>query len=401
MKIFEMIDMKTGVTKYYKRKNNMCLENNLTSRLVSYVLRGDRMHHKNYKFNKVEYDNQHLEDDVLYNNNNDELLNEENIKLRRNLQRLKDQNTILRKEMKTTHQQTNKSSSILNDILECVEELEYEKKVILPINKDKEGLIQLSDLHLNSVIDIEGNVFDFDIADKRLNKLFRESDDIFKRNNINKITIALTGDIFNLDSHIEKKMTNEYNKSVGFIKGFQLLIKYLDELVKKYNVSFVSVVGNESRLSEKFPNIDILASDNFDYLLFQLIKMRYNKTATFLNGGDKIEEVIKIKDKNIHLSHGNYIKQSKGGDKNTRIKMLDLDTIKLRWLKKSNIILDFFIFGHIHSALNGLEFARSGSLCGSDGYADKQLNIISDEPSQNVIIISKDNVRVNITSLSV
>lgn len=400
MKIFEMIDMKTGVTKYYKRKNNMCLENNLTSRLVSYVIRGDRMHHKNYKFNKVDYDNQYLEDGVLYNKDNDELLNEENIKLRRSLQRLKDQNMVLRKEMRTTHQQVNKSSTILNDILECVEELEYENKIITPINKDKEGLIQLSDLHLNSTISIEGNVFNFDIADKRLNKLFRESDDIFKRNNINKITIAFTGDIFNLDSHMEKRMTNEYNKSVGFIKGFQLLIKYLDELVKKYNVSFVSVVGNESRLSEKFPNIDVLASDNFDYLLFQLIKMRYNKTATFLNGGDRIEEVIRIKNKNIHLSHGNYIKQSKGGVNNTRIKMLDLDTIKLRWLKKSNTIVDFFIFGHIHSALNSLEFARSGSLCGSDGYADKQLNIISDEPSQNVIIITDDYIRTNIISIN-
>jgi uncharacterized phosphosugar-binding protein len=49
----------------------------------------------------------------------------------------------------------------------------------------------------------------------------------------------------------------------------------------------------------------------------------------------------------------------------------------------------YLIHGHLHSTMITDYSARSGSLCGTNAYAEKQLNLHG-RASQNILIIDKD-----------
>lgn len=71
MNLYLMEDIETGEIKYYSKKKNMCEIENLTGRLVTYVLNNKRNHHKGYTFRKFDvptYDDYEVEDIVDIDN---------------------------------------------------------------------------------------------------------------------------------------------------------------------------------------------------------------------------------------------------------------------------------------------------------------------------------------------
>lgn len=246
-------------------------------------------------------------------------------------------------------------------------------------------IVQLSDLHFGKVVNLQNNKFNFDVAEARLNTYAREIEDIANKYEVKEMIICFTGDLFNLDSHLDTLLSNESNRAVNFIKGIDILTNFIKRLGTRYRLSFVGIVGNESRIRayEDQSNIDEVSSNNFDYIAFQTLS-RIFPGIPKLNECNTLKHVFEVNGKNIGIFHGDKI------NRHTR-EELTKQSVSLYEL--SGKYIDYMLFGHIHEYLITATFARSGSLVGADNYAQNQLNIINSKASQNVFLVSQAGIK--------
>ena len=308
------------------------------------------------------------------------------LKVKKQLQKRMDTQRIERKTLRSE----NRWSSIIEDtfekLLERVEVFKPNKPTGKKVETEssKVGVMFISDLHIGEVVDLDDNQFNSIIAEKRLNEYTDRCIERFDQEHITDINLVFTGDLLNLDNHTDKKLTNEAQRAESFEKLYGIISSMIDRLLDEdFSLKIASCVGNEGRFNsfETMSNVNKIALDNFDYMLLMMLRVRYEKQdeINFLNNGDKIEDMIEINGKHFILLHGNNLKHNKLAD--------EVEKVKLRWWKKTNIMADFVVFGHIHSPLITNTFARSGSLVGANGYSDTRLNIPTSCASQNIGIV--------------
>lgn len=304
------------------------------------------------------------------------------IKTKRQLQKRMDTQRIERKAWRLENRSTGIIQDTLSELLDRVKE--FDNFGIVKRNTEfsnKEGLMMLNDWHIGEVVNLEDNKFNFEIARQRAEKYVTRAMEEFDVKNISEITMCFVGDMLNLDSHEDKKLTNEAARAVALEELFKITSMVIDTLLREgFELKLVGVVGNESRIKsmEFMSVVDGLAADNFDFILFMMLKARYYNCdyITFVNSCDRIEEIVKVRDKNIYLTHGQWLNHNKLEE--------EIASIKLRHFQKSKTMIDYCLFGHIHSALITDSYARGASLVGANGYSDKKLNIHSSCVSQNI-----------------
>ena len=103
------------------------------------------------------------------------------------------------------------------------------------------GVIQLSDLHFNELINIKSNQYDFNIASKRLQKLAREARKYFLVNGVTDIFLTLTGDLMNSDRRLEELMAQAVNRSKATFVAVQILENMIVDLNQHFNVHIAGV----------------------------------------------------------------------------------------------------------------------------------------------------------------
>lgn len=328
-------------------------------------------------------------------------------KINRKVQRLQDENTALRRQIREEARVDNHVNSILDNFLEQLAEYtptlnktEVGKKTNDNDDADKStkgdnhavGVIQLSDLHLGeSVIsaDANGNNYNMVVASIRLKRFIKEAIRRLKNDNVDKILIALTGDMMNSDRRLDEALTNINNRSKVFIAAIDILSQAINEVKEHFDKVYVaSVVGNESRINKDFGWVSATGIDNFDFLIHETLKNMFAANGSevkFIPMKDAYECVVDLGEFYLLLTHGN----------NTIARNPDLEVKKLKArYVKNNLAIDYVIFGHIHSALITQEWARSSSLVGGNGYSNKALNLSSDA-SQNVYVWDKKNCSFN------
>jgi predicted phosphodiesterase len=245
------------------------------------------------------------------------------------------------------------------------------------------GIIQLSDLHLNECVDESFNEYNWDIASKRLTKHFKTAMKHFKDNGVKKVLVAMTGDMLNSDRRLDEITTNQCNRASALFLATSLIASAVRDLcLNEFDVSVTFVVGNESRIDQDLYNTKMLASNNFDYMIFNMLRCMLESTGVVFHYPQSVlESVVTLGDYDILLIHGNN-----GISK-------DIDTSVSKFKAKymaMGIKIDYVMFGHIHQTLISDSFGRSGSLTGDNSYNYYGLNI-SGKPTQNYYIVSKDN----------
>jgi len=308
-------------------------------------------------------------------------LAEEYTNLRKKYQNMQDKLRIERKFIRKQSREDNIREILLDNLSE-VEKFNFEQYNPIENEKYEELIIQISDTHIGQYI--EGK-YNYKIAKERLIKYFSKAKRVAREKGITDITIAFTGDVFNLDHVMDKLLTNEKVRSESLKIGFEMFSSCIDMLLREdFNVKLVGILGNESRVNshEYMSNVTKLAVDSFDYMLFILLHTRYSERVTFLNLCDEIEAVIEVNGKNIVLLHGHRLKHSQ--------LIKEISALKLRLFQKTDKMIDFACFGHIHQTLVTPYFARSGSLVGGDEYSSIGLNIPMSRASQNLIVVGDD-----------
>jgi predicted phosphodiesterase/transposase-like protein len=251
-------------------------------------------------------------------------------------------------------------------------------------NPNAQGIIQVSDTHFNELISMQHNQYDFTIGSQRLKKFALESKRIFGAYNIKKVLVAFTGDLINSDRRLDELLNMATNRARATALTSIILEQFLMDLNRSFDVEVTYVSGNESRLNQEIGHSDISVSDNYDTMIFEMLRLMFRKSKGMVFFDNPIQEhVVKVLNKNILIIHGHTIKN---GNVSTQIQK-----IKTKWTDHIGEKIDFVIWGHYHAAQITDLHARSGSLCGGNDYSDHGLQL-STRASQNVYVVRKDSI---------
>lgn len=320
-----------------------------------------------------------------------------------NMDRNKDERKILRDQFRIDN-----TDEILNRelirLLKSGVDLTVNNSTMKTIeNESKEvmGIFQLSDLHFGEVIDsIYGNTFNFDVASKRLKLFVGRAKKIFKVAGVTNVTVALTGDILGAFEKIDKKLSHEHNRAFALLVGTYLLENVIIELAQDFLITVASVSGNESRIDDEYGSVNKIVTNNFDWIVHQILKMNFRgvKNVTVVDGRFD-EKIITFFEGTTNptyvlLTHGNNIKLS---DYSKNIQNL------IGRYSLQNLRVDYVLTGHYHNSAVSDNFCRSASLSSSNNYSNNSLNLYG-RAAQNIHLIyadgNRDSMKIDLQNIS-
>lgn len=243
-----------------------------------------------------------------------------------------------------------------------------------------EGIIHLSDLHINEQVLLTNNKFDVEVASQRIQKHVRNAKKVFNAYGVSKVTFAFTGDLLNSNRRVDELLINASNRANATFVAVDILQQAILDMNEDFNVSCANVTGNESRIEKDVGWINDVSQDNFDFVIFNTLAYLFkgSKGVTFIGPDDTyLEKVIDVAGQNILLLHGHN-----GFARDTDKKI----AAKYGQYAQKGIFINYTIFGHIHSAVISDLYARSSGLPGSNNYSQNALDLAG-KASQNIYVI--------------
>tara|TARA_R100001463_G_scaffold50667_2_gene101131 strand:+ start:3332 stop:4540 length:1209 start_codon:yes stop_codon:yes gene_type:complete len=315
----------------------------------------------------------------------------ENVRLSKQKQKAQDKNRIFNKSFREHARIENAVEEYSKELVKLFEKNDLHKTLNkFKVNNKAVGVIQFSDVHFNELVDLENNKYDFKVASSRIRYFVNRAKLYFKTANVTNVVMALTGDLMNSDRRLDELLNQATNRAKATFLGVDILQQAIIDLNQDFNVTVASIIGNEGRANKEMGWSDIVATDNYDYTIFQCLRYLFrDKSIKFIHG-DPSELVINVAGQNLLMLHGHGSLRGK----------LDsaVNQIAGRYSLKG-IKIDYVIFGHVHSARVGDNFGRSSSLVGANDYSEKALNL-NGRASQNCYIFhsngNRDGIKVDL-----
>jgi len=304
-------------------------------------------------------------------------------------QKLQDVNGVLRKENRESYRLYNSLETVYSEyvgLLRACPLVDFTIPVHPASVEGRIGVLQISDAHLNELIEpyeSNGNTYDFVVGSKRLQKFVTEAKLLFNAYGIKSVYVFCTGDMINSDRRLSEKLVAATSQTRAALLTTYILQQVLIDLAQDYTITFAGVVGNESRLGEEdFDSSDILAASNWDYMIYQQLRMLFEgKAVEFIEAENNVQQVVTLDNGfNALLIHGNYLR----GD----ISDKQISVLLQNYMYRGIPIHGVFC-GHIHSAFVGDIVSRSSGLCGGNAYSTNALMFVS-RASQNIYIVNPD-----------
>jgi len=320
-----------------------------------------------------------------------------NTQLAKKNQRLQDVTRIERKSFRETARIENAMSAYIEELKEAIKNnsLDFNiKKRNKNTVSGSIGFIHLSDLHFNELVDIVGNSYDFKVASKRLRLLANKTLATFKARDISTVYLIMTGDLLNSDRRLDEVLAMATNRANATFLAIKILSQFILDISTNFDVKVISITGNESRIREEYTHLDSFATDNFDFMIYEGMKLLFeaSKAPVEFITGNTLDYILSVNHTNILITHGHRL--GKMGHN-------DLSKVITKWAKKG-IIINFVMCGHLHETSITDTLLRSGSLVGNNAYADAGLNLHS-RASQNIYMIDKegnlDALRVDLQNI--
>ena len=307
---------------------------------------------------------------------------EENLKLAKRSQKQADLNRIKNKSFREHVRLENALVEYNKALIDILKTESLKTTIKQHESKGKQAIIvQIADTHFNELVSLKNNKYDFEVASKRLQKFAHHIKEYASFYNVSEIFIAITGDLLNSDRRLDEKLAMSTNRAKATFLGVHLLKHFILDLNSIANVSVGCVSGNESRAYE-LGWVDMVATDNYDFTIFEILRMLLPDINFITSGG--LELVVEVNGHNVLLIHGHQL----GNMQNDKIAKV------ISKYARNGIILDFMMCGHLHETKITDMFARSSSLVGANAYSENAL-LLSSRAAQNIYIM-KDNERHDI-----
>ena len=307
---------------------------------------------------------------------------EENLKLAKRSQKQADLNRIKNKSFREHVRLENALVEYNKALIDILKTESLKTTIKQHESKGKQAIIvQIADTHFNELVNLKHNKYDFEVASKRLQKFAHYIKEYATFYNVNEIFIAITGDLLNSDRRLDEKLAMSSNRAKATFLGVHLLKHFILDLNSIANISVGCVSGNESRAYE-LGWVDMVATDNYDFTIFEILRMLLPNINLITSGG--LELVVEVNGHKCLLIHGHQL----GNMQNDKIAKV------ISKYARNGIILDFMMCGHLHETKITDMFARSSSLVGANAYSENAL-LLSSRAAQNIYIM-KDNERHDI-----
>jgi len=311
----------------------------------------------------------------------------ESARLNKSNQRFQDKARISRKILRERDRVENAVAEYSQGLLELYQQYELNTVAKSHEGSDDSGCIaifHISDPHFNELVRLPNNVYDFQVASRRLQKFAYCGKNILRAFDVGKVLVAITGDVINSDRRLDELLSQAMNRSKASFLSVELLEQFILDINKDYNVVCASVAGNESRMTDQIGYTEEIVTDNYDVTVYNTLAYLFRECdgVKFLSG-DVSELVVNINGLNILMLHGH----TSIGDKRDVEKAVE--ELKGRYAASQGIVIDYVIFGHKHSSYISDMFSRCSSLVGANAYSERGLNL-SSRASQNIYIVHKD-----------
>ena len=313
----------------------------------------------------------------------------ENVRLAKQKQHQQDSNRIERKAFREHARVENAYTEYVKALDSSISKLadrfafKLNERINLYENSNDEvGLIQLSDLHLNEIVNSAHNKFDMKVASKRLAKLAVEACNTFSARGISNVVVALTGDLLNSDRRLDELLSQATNRAMATVISTELITQFLLDIASMFNITVVSTLGNEGRADKDWSWNNVIASNNYDFTIVAMArKIIQTMDIPLITFGsiDQYELVVNINGQNVLFTH-DVSKQTSVQSKTQSL---------IGRYKLAGIDIDCVFSGHLHASRNTDLSYRSSSLVGSNDYNEKALNLIG-RAAQNIAIFGKD-----------
>ena len=312
---------------------------------------------------------------------------EYNIRLAKQKQKFQDLNRIERKSFREGTRHENALTEYNTEIIKLLKRESLNTKLSKKKHKTEAAIVvQLADLHLNELVELESNKYDFNIASKRLQKYAYKVKEYVKFHKANKVLIAITGDLINSDRRLDELMAAATNRAMATFLGVHLLKHFILDINEIAEVQVCCVTGNESRVNQELGWVNLVSSDNYDFTIFEMLRLLL-PDINFLRG-DALELVVEINGKNMLVVHGHQL---------GRMQSNEVGKVISKYSAKG-VIIDFIICGHLHETMIRDNIARSASLVGSNAYSENALNLAG-TAAQNIYCFTDDgrhDVRIDL-----
>lgn len=283
-----------------------------------------------------------------------------------------------------------KSVEISNDLKETIHnEIDsFPKFEYLPIKvSDNKLIVCLGDWHIGYVIkDYKGNIYNYEIAQKRLNILISEIEKTCNLYNITDITVVNLGDsIEHVSMRQNQSYECEFDLSQQIVKVTQLLFSFITKVSEFGNVNFYSLGGNHNRQNGlKEANLE---GDSTNVVITEMLKSFIELSENqriFIGDTDYKDDsaVFNVNRIKIKAIHGD----NRVSDKK---KLYDGEATM------DNSRYDIILRGHDHNfnimSQNNGYVITNGCLFGYNPYSVKKMSC-STNASQCLIVVGEDSI---------
>lgn len=251
---------------------------------------------------------------------------------------------------------------------------------IVDVEGNKVMVVCLSDLHIGACYDSMWGKYNSDIAKERLAEYLGEVVEIGRRHDIAEVVVLGIGDEISGNIHTSIQVQNRENVIEQVMLASEMITEFIAELCNYFDVGYVNIGGNHSRISKKE---EALKDERLDRLIGWYVSkaLSHVENFTYIESEDTTIGVVDILNQKIWVTHGDYDNFNKGG----------LSNLVLAMGYKPMAVFT----GHMHTSamddIADIKFIRSGSFGGSgDDYTvEKRL---TGKPSQTVAIFGYDGV---------
>jgi len=242
------------------------------------------------------------------------------------------------------------------------------------------GILHLSDLHMNEVVETAANHYDIKVAARRLRFFVDSAVRYMKASGVKKVLVAGTGDFLKNAKRLDEVMNNTANRMAMTFLVAEVIGQILEHLLDEgFEVHFAGVCGNESRTQEELGTTRVVVGESFDYAVYATLYYRFRDVVGFVIGEDPGECLVEVNGQGVLLMHGHM-----GGRGTPQAKAQK--AISRYASHRTPTIVRLAIMGHIHEAFIGDYIARSSSPVGGNAYSDQGLGLIS-RASQNLYLV--------------
>ena len=293
----------------------------------------------------------------------DDLTAELEIK-RRELEKEKVRVQDQRREYKKLLRDDARVEKIKDDMFDEIRLLAESKPLVkeaftVPVTSNREGVAVFSDWHFGTTAKNAWNTFDNDVFFKRVAYLKDRVIQHGIENGIERLHVAVLGDMISGLIHQTIRIENSENVSVQTMRVAEVLSEVVHELSEHFEIDYYCVRGNHDRIT---PQKDLtLSSESFMDIIHWFVKARLEKNARVTFHDNEIDEElceINICGELVYGVHGHK-------DRPNNV----VENLTLMTGRKPAAIFLGHRHHHFEKEVHGVDIIQNGTLSGVDEFA--------------------------------